>query len=205
LISHQLYIASEVARRQHPRVLLADEVGLGKTIEAGMIIHAQLTRGAINRVLVVVPEPLLHQWLVEMRRRFNLQFSILDDLLYDESLASATDGNPFLDRQLVLTSLPFLLSSPSVQEHALAAGWDTLIIDEAHHLEATDQSGEDSSAYACAAELAAKVPSLLLLTATPEQLGNEGHFARLQLLDSHRFPSLEKFSEEEKGFNLSTK
>ncbi|OED43070.1 hypothetical protein AB833_04605 [Chromatiales bacterium (ex Bugula neritina AB1)] len=204
LIPHQLYIANEVASRLRPRVLLSDEVGLGKTIEAGLIMHRQLMHGSINRVLVIVPEPLLHQWLVEMRRRFNLRFSIIDDLIYEESLASATEGNPFLDRQLVLTTLPFLLSDPQVQQHAVDAGWDTLIVDEAHHL-VSDQHPDDNepdttTTYGCIAQLSAAIPSLLLLTATPEQLGNRGHFARLQLLDPHRFPSFEQFQNEESGF-----
>ena len=199
LIPHQLYIANEVANRLNPRVLLADEVGLGKTIEAGLILHQQLTRGTISRVLVIVPEPLLHQWLVEMRRRFNLRFSIMDQTMYEESLESATEGNPFLDRQLVLTTLPFLLSDANIRNDALEAGWDTLIVDEAHHLESSENTTDDSP-YSCVAELAARISSLLLLTATPEQLGNEGHFARLQLLDPHRFPSLDQFRDEEGNY-----
>jgi len=170
LIPHQLYIANEVANRHQPRVLLADEVGLGKTIEAGLVIHKQLTTGQISRVLIIVPEPLLHQWLVEMRRRFNLNFSIMDDVQYEESLESATEGNPFLNRQLILTSLQFLATDEKARQHALDAKWDTLIVDEAHHIE------------------------------TPEQLGHSGHFARLQLLDKNRFPSLEKFAAEEQSY-----
>jgi len=210
LIPHQLYIANEVANRHRPRVLLADEVGLGKTIEAGLIIHQQLTRGLINRVLIVVPEPLLHQWLVEMRRRFNLQFSIIDDVLYEESLESATDGNPFLNRQLILTSLQFLTSNTDAHRHALDASWDTLIVDEAHHIEAPDtdisaaeiDTSADSASrpYHCIATLADTIPSVLLLTATPEQLGHSGHFTRLQLLDKNRFPSLEQFVTEERSY-----
>jgi len=199
LIPHQLYIANEVASRIQPRVLLADEVGLGKTIEAGLVIHSQLVRDQISRVLVIVPEPLLHQWLVEMKRRFNLKFSIVDELMYEESLMSATDGNPFLDRQLVLTTLPVLLSDPQIEAHALDAGWDTLIVDEAHHLETPDQAA-DTPGYDCIAELAEVIPSLLLLTATPEQMGHQGHFARLQLLDPHRFTDFEKFREEEANY-----
>ncbi|WP_404936799.1 SNF2-related protein, partial [Pseudomonas aeruginosa] len=79
LIPHQLYIANEVGKRHNPRVLLADEVGLGKTIEAGMIIHQQLMDGRAERILIIVPESLQHQWLVEMLRRFNLRFSLFDD------------------------------------------------------------------------------------------------------------------------------
>ena len=199
LIPHQLYIANEVSTRLQPRVLLADEVGLGKTIEAGMIIHSQLVRESISRVLVVVPEPLLHQWLVEMKRRFNLSFSIMDESMYQESLMSASDGNPFLDRQLVLTTLPLLMSDEKITRHAHAADWDTLIVDEAHHLE-TPEKGKETPGYDCIATLAASIPSLLLLTATPEQLGHKGHFARLQLLDPHRFVSLEKFTEEETNY-----
>ena len=199
LIPHQLYIANEVASRLAPRVLLADEVGLGKTIEAGMVIHSQLVRDQISRVLVIVPEPLLHQWLVEMKRRFNLKFSIVDELMYEESLMSATDGNPFLDRQLVLTTLPVLLSDPKIEAHALDAGWDTLIVDEAHHLETPDEAAQ-TPAYDCIAELASVTPSLLLLTATPEQMGHRGHFSRLQLLDPHRFVDFDKFKEEEANY-----
>ncbi len=78
LLPHQIYIANEVGQRHAPRVLLADEVGLGKTIEAGMIIQQQLLTGRASRILVLVPPSLLHQWLVEMLRRFNLHFSLFD-------------------------------------------------------------------------------------------------------------------------------
>ncbi len=197
LIAHQLYIAHEVSSRLAPRVLLADEVGLGKTIEAGLIMHRQLAIGEIQRILVIVPEPLTHQWLVEMRRRFNLSFSLMNEHLYDTE--SANEGNPFVDHQLILTTLPFLLSDTKIAQNAIDAGWDMIVVDEAHHL----QAGSDADAspeYQCVARLAASVPALLLLTATPEQLGLDGHFARLQLLDPDRFPSLEKFRGEEQQY-----
>ena len=91
LLAHQVYIANEVGRRHAPRVLLADEVGLGKTIEAGMIIQQQLLTGRASRILILVPPSLLHQWLVEMLRRFNLHFSLFDS----ERLAEMPEGNPF--------------------------------------------------------------------------------------------------------------
>ncbi len=106
LIPHQLYIAHEVGRRHAPRVLLADEVGLGKTIEAGMIIHQQVLSGRSERILIVVPETLQHQWLVEMLRRFNLHFSVFDEERCVES--ESESGNPFDSQQYVLCSLDFL-------------------------------------------------------------------------------------------------
>ena len=93
-LPHQFYIADEVSGRHAPRVLLADEVGLGKTIEAGLILHRLWLSGRVGRALVVVPDNLVHQWLVEMLRRFNLKFSILDEEICDE-LAGSGEGNPF--------------------------------------------------------------------------------------------------------------
>lgn len=197
LLPHQFYIADEVSSRYAPRVLLADEVGLGKTIEAGLILHRQWLTGRVARALVVVPDNLVHQWLVEMLRRFNLRFSIMDEDICDE-LAGSGEGNPFESAQLVLTSLRFLVESPERLEQAAAAGWDLMIVDEAHHLAWTPQAA--SPEYQAVATLAARVPALLLLTATPEQLGVEGHFARLRLLDPHRYDSLEKYLEEERHY-----
>ncbi|MDO6749375.1 SNF2-related protein, partial [Gilvimarinus sp. 1_MG-2023] len=81
-----LYIAQQVTQDSIPRVLLADEVGLGKTIEAGLILHRLLLQQRIQRVLILVPDHLLHQWLVEMIRRFNLRFSILQHDDIDEAI-----------------------------------------------------------------------------------------------------------------------
>ncbi|MBK8958474.1 MAG: RNA polymerase-associated protein RapA [Proteobacteria bacterium] len=196
-LPHQFYIADEVSGRHAPRVLLADEVGLGKTIEAGLILHRQWLSGRVARALVVVPDNLVHQWLVEMLRRFNLRFSILDEEICDE-LADSGEGNPFESAQLVLTSLSFLVGDPERHAQACAAGWDLLVVDEAHHLAWTPAAV--SPAYAAVAALAERVPSLLLLTATPEQLGVEGHFARLRLLDPHRYDDLERYLAEEKHY-----
>ena len=194
LIPHQLFIAHEVARREHPRVLLADEVGLGKTIEAGMILHHQLLTGKSERILIVVPEPLLHQWLVEMRRRFNLRVSLFDEERYLES----HESNPFLSEQLVLCSLEFLMGHPDRKVAACDADFDLVIVDEAHHLGWSQESA--SAEYEFIERLASSMKGLLLLTATPEQLGKEGHFARLRLLDPVRFHSYAAFLKEEKDY-----
>ncbi len=196
LIPHQLFIAHEVGRRYAPRVLLADEVGLGKTIEAGMIIHQQVLSGRAQRVLIVVPETLQHQWLVEMMRRFNLHFSIFDEERCIEAYAEA--DNPFDTQQFVLCSLDFLRKSRKRFEQALEGEWDLLVVDEAHHLEWSQDN--PSRQYQVIEALAEKTPGVLLLTATPEQLGRESHFARLRLLDSDRFFDYESFVKEEEQY-----
>ncbi|MBD3639629.1 MAG: RNA polymerase-associated protein RapA [Marinobacter sp.] len=208
-LPHQIYIAQEVARRHAPRVLLADEVGLGKTIEAGLILHYQLHTGRARRALIVVPDSLIHQWLVEMLRRFNLRFSIIDQARYDalkddeddiDALVNHIFGdenseNPFETDQLVLCSLDFLTNNAGAREDALAAGWDLMIVDEAHHLAWAPEAA--SPEYEVVESLSARTRGLLLLTATPEQVGIASHFARLRLLDPARFHDLETFREEE--------
>ncbi len=196
LIPHQLYIAEEVGKRFAPRVLLSDEVGLGKTIEAGMIIHQQIISGLASRVLIVVPENLQHQWLVEMLRRFNLSFSIFDDERCTEAYADSE--NPFETAQLVLTSLEFLTKKKRWFEKAALADWDLLIVDEAHHL--IWDKNKPSTEYTRIETLSQDINGLILLTATPDQLGHESHFARLKLLDPDRFYDYEKFVDEESHY-----
>ena len=130
LIPHQFYIANEIASRFAPRVLLADEVGLGKTIEAGLIINQQLTTGKASRILIIVPPALTFQWFVEMIRRFNLQFTLLDeercqqieaDNLREFEEDEPELDNPFEAQQLVLCSLDLfmdclLYTSPSPRD-----------------------------------------------------------------------------------------
>src|SRR5678815_3019258 len=131
LLPHQLYIASEVSSRLAPRVLLADEVGLGKTIEACLILHRLILTGRAQRVLILVPESLVHQWFVELLRRFNLWFHI-----FDEERCEAID-----------------------------AGWDLVVVDEAHHLGWSPE--QPSPEYAVVESLSRRTSGLLLLTATP--------------------------------------
>ncbi len=234
LLPHQLYIAYQVGQRHAPRVLLADEVGLGKTIEAGMILQQQLLTGRAQRVLVLVPPTLLHQWLVEMLRRFNLHFALFDEArLTDAQLAIETpddascaeqfcdeisseaapveDGplpeeptelpielNPFDTEQLILTSIDLLLTDPDMQRQVERSEWDLVVVDEAHHLQwSVVEQGRD---YRLVERLAQQSKGLLLLTATPEQMGKESHFARLRLIDPSRFHDLHAFLEEEAGY-----
>jgi ATP-dependent helicase HepA len=198
LIPHQIYILHEVAARQIPRVLLADEVGLGKTIEACLILQRLLAVGKASRALILVPESLTHQWFVELLRRFNLWFSIYDEARCVALEQSDPGQNPFLGAQLALCSVGFLAANEARREQAVAAGWDLVIVDEAHHLAWTP--GHASPEYTLVEQLAARTPGLLLLTATPTQLGLEGHFARLRLLDPNRYDDFEAFRAETEGF-----
>ena len=201
LIPHQLYIAQEVANRHAPRVMLSDQTGLGKTIEACLIIHRLVLSGRAARVLIVVPESLVHQWFVEMLRRFNVRLSIFDE----ERCAAIESGepgiNPFLDDQMVLTSLDFLAQSETRALQAAQAGWDILVVDEAHHLQWSEES--PSREYQVVESLSRQSEGLLLLTATPEQLGVESHFARLRLLDPDRYRDLASFLSETKDYKAT--
>ncbi|MBS9780080.1 MAG: RNA polymerase-associated protein RapA [Moraxellaceae bacterium] len=199
IIEHQLYIAHEVGKRLAPRVLLADEVGLGKTIEAGMIIHQQLLTGRADRVLVLVPDSLQYQWLVELRRRFNLEFSIFDLVRTASIKEHNPEQNVFATEQCIIASLDLLLDHHDLYEEAMEAGFDLLVVDEAHHLHwDSEQGGNDK--YDLVADLSEVIAGVLLLTATPEQLGLESHFARLRLLDSNRFDNLDDFIADNDAF-----
>jgi ATP-dependent helicase HepA len=198
LIPHQLRVAEIAGSRRPPRVLLADEVGLGKTIEAGMILARLLATGRASRVMILLPEALVYQWYVELLRRFNLQFAIFDEERC-ESIETAGDGrNPFDDEQLVVCDIAFLRDAAKRREQALAASWDLLIVDEAHHLAWSPDTA--SPEYVLAEQFAANTPGLILLTATPEQLGRTGHFARLRLLDPARYDILAQFQQESDGY-----
>ncbi len=180
LIPHQLYVAKSACDRQKVRVLLSDEVGLGKTIEAGMILNRLLKQERISRALIVVPEALQVQWLVELIRRFSIS-----PVLYDPQ------GHVFSDGQIHILPHAALASEA---ENILEAGFDLTIVDEAHHVQL---ESEDFSALA---QLADHCEHLVLMTATPEQLGFDSHFSRLQLLDPNKYTDKETLVKEEADY-----
>jgi ATP-dependent helicase HepA len=198
LVPHQLRVAGIAASRRPPRVLLADEVGLGKTIEAGMILARQLATGRASRVLVLLPDTLVYQWFVELLRRFNLSFAIYDEERCEALEQSDPSGNPFEDEQLVIADFRFLEENPKRARQLVDADWDLLIVDEAHHLAWTPEAA--SPRYTLVEQLAARTPGVVLLTATPEQLGRSGHFARLRLLDPQRYHDLDVYLAEAERF-----
>lgn len=189
LLPHQFYVAHQIADRPIPRVLLADEVGLGKTIEAGLALHHLILSERVKRALIVVPDSLVYQWFVEMLRKFNLTFTTLNQ---ETHLEPGT--NPFVDNDFVIVNIGLLKGAEMARAMMDQASWDIMIVDEAHQLKWTNE--QPSVEYKIVERIARKSKGLLLLTATPEQLGLEGHFARLKLLDPNRFFDYHQFLDE---------
>ena len=193
LIPHQMYVASEISKRSRPRVLLADEVGLGKTIEAGLILHHLILTGRVERCLILVPDSLVYQWFVEMLRKFQMSFKTIN---HDAGLEKG--DTPFEDGQLFVASIKYLMKEDWLMEQVMDSKWDLLVVDEAHQLRwAPDNS---SMEYDFVASLAKDTPGVLLLSGTPEILGLAGHYARLHLLDPNRFHNFNTFIEETMGY-----
>ncbi len=192
LLPHQAYVTHEISGRGFPRALLADEVGLGKTIEAAWIMHRLLTNGRIRRVLIIVPESLVNQWFVELFRRFNLSFWVpASQTTEDLALGDIADQ----ERVILSTES---VASYFEQDLLKTEDWDLVIVDEAHRIEWTED--QPSAEYQLLQTLAAKTMGLLLLTATPEQLGLEGHYSRLHLIDPLRFPTFKEFKIEHENY-----
>ena len=193
-LSHQIYVAASVGDRFAPRVLLADEVGLGKTIEAGLILAQQIHRQRAHRALILVPDTLAHQWLVEMQRRFHLAFSLLNSA----RLEDADIYEEFSDNPLVIAPLSLFEDDRLCQDIVSQLDWDMVIIDEAHHLTGLGDTRSEFGQFIH--DLAARTRGLLLLSATPEQAGLSTHFDRLQLIGPARFADFDLFMEEHRQF-----
>ncbi|MBL8918872.1 MAG: DEAD/DEAH box helicase family protein [Myxococcaceae bacterium] len=185
---HQVGVVQRVLSSRRPRFVLADEVGLGKTIEAGMIFSALRLAGLARRVLVVTPSHLTVQWLVELFHKFNQLFTLMDSERHEQSLEAQPTLNPWARFDHVVTSLELLQRSEQFRDEAGApeAFWDLVIIDEAHHLK-----GE--KAYEAAQALAKNSWGLLLLTATPMQLDPAEYQSLLSLIDPLTAPSAKEF------------
>jgi len=187
LLPHQIYVTDEVSSRGLPRALLADEVGLGKTIEAGWIIHRLLVTGRARRVLVITPQSLVNQWFIELFKKFNLSFWVPDSQM-DQEADGDIEAEDLATQERVILGMESL-SLLSIRGVFDQNSWDMIVVDEAHRI-ARDED------YEVLKTLSKKTRGLLLLTATPEQLGLEGHFSRLHLIDPARFDSWERFLED---------
>lgn len=187
---HQVGVVQRVLSSRRPRFVLADEVGLGKTIEAGMIFSALRLSGLANRVLIVAPSHLAVQWLVELFHKFNQLFTLMDTERFAQSLKEAPEVNPWTRFPRIITSLEMLSRGEEHRELVSSkdAFWDLVVFDEAHHLK-----GE--KAFEAAKGLAANSWGLLLLTATPMQLDPSEYHGLLQLIDQDTAPTLKGFEE----------
>jgi hypothetical protein len=183
---YQLVPLMRALELPRPRLLLADGVGLGKTVEAGLIACELVARRRAHRVLIVAPAgPLLVQWAQEMRQRFGLRFTAITDAasLREQRRKLELGGNPFDAFALCLTSLDFAKQERVLEELERSA-WDLAIIDEAHHcISGAGTDHEDTQRRRLAEVVANRSDGLLLLTATPHD-GYDPHFASLiELLD----------------------
>ena len=184
---YQLVPLMRALELPRPRLLLADGVGLGKTIEAGLIVCELIARRRAHRVLIVTPAgPLLVQWAQELRQRFGLRFVLVTEAaaLQEQRRKLELGGNPFDAIALCLTSLDFAKQERVLEELERSA-WDLAIIDEAHHCVSASASTDrdDTQRRRLAEVVARRSDGLLLLTATPHD-GYDPHFASLiELLD----------------------
>ncbi|MDO4946942.1 MAG: RNA polymerase-associated protein RapA [Fibrobacter sp.] len=200
-IPHQYYLCQRACSSSAlPRLMLSDEVGLGKTIEAGMIWHALKARGRVTRTLVIVPETLKHQWLVEMKRRFNHLFTLVDEGYLKGLFVADEDDkpNPFSQANDIICSIDFLIKQPALIEDLLKVKWDMTIIDEAHHLVCED--GFTSHEYLLANAVIQRSKGVLLLTGTPLQFHPESQFNRLKMLDPVRFADYNNFIKDQDAY-----
>lgn len=206
-LPHQIYALSRAVSGERVRYLLADEVGLGKTIEAGLIMREMKLRGLVRRTLVVAPKGLVKQWMSEMRLHFNEEFQLVlpEDLA---ALRRVSGGNPW--RYITQAVVPMDAVKPKDArrgwstaqvaaynrerfEDLISAGWDLVIVDEAHRL---GGSTEQVARFKLGQGLAAAAPYLLLLSATPHQGKTDAFHRLLSLLDPEAFPDQESITRE---------
>ena len=197
---HQVGVVHKVISNYPHRFLLCDEVGLGKTIEAGMVLKELRARGGAQRVLAIVPPSIVRQWQFEMKSKFNEVFSVLNTDTVRHLENQGLGGNPFTYEESVLCSSGWI-ANPKWAEMCAAVDWDLIIVDEAHHAR-SHRSGETTRLYRLVRELAAPDHSarraILFLTATPMQLDTHELYSLVELLDPALFPSEEHFERHRK-------
>ena len=189
LFPHQLHVAQRAVEGATVRWLLADEVGLGKTVEACLILSALLRTGRAQRALVVAPSTLAIQWLGELYRKFHQVFALLDhDRIESVESDYGVGVNPFDVHPFAVVSLELLASDAKLLRLAGEAGLDVVVVDEAHRLVREDHLGT-------LGPLIREAQHALLLTATPLQADRHGFYALLELLHPKLFPTFEAFDQ----------
>jgi ATP-dependent helicase HepA len=188
LFPHQLYVAERATLSEPVRWLLADEVGLGKTIEAALILNRLVHAGKIERCLIVAPNALTVQWLGELWRKYHQAFTLLDEpRLADVARDFGRDFNPFDVHRCAIVALETLIAHSELTGQAVKAGIDLLVVDEAQRLRRPPgHPGEPG--WRAVAPIAALGRHVLLLSATPLEDDAHGFFRLLQLLRAQDFP-----------------
>jgi ATP-dependent helicase HepA len=188
LFPHQLHVAERATARMPVRWLLADEVGLGKTIEAALIMNRLLHTQKIERCLIIVPEALTVQWLGELWRKYHQVFTLLDPpRLADVARDFGAGFNPFDVHRRAVIALETLVQRPELTGQAVTAGIDLLVVDEAQRLR-RPPGHPGAPEYRAVAPIAALGRHVLLLSATPLEDDAHGFFRLLQLLRADEFP-----------------
>jgi SNF2 family DNA or RNA helicase len=197
---YQVKAAYEILNSYDQRYLIGDEVGLGKTIEAGIVIEELIARGRADRVLIVAPAPLTVQWQAEMREKFDRNFVIYDRETVQTYRQSHPNQNVWEQEDFIITSIDFAKQTTDDPEsdkvsvldalNNVEQEWDVAVFDEAHHLTArrsSDDSMERTQRYMVGEAVAENSDALLFLTGTPHKGKSDQFFFLLSLLDPYRF------------------
>lgn len=200
-LPHQLYVLGRALSSRRVRYLLADEVGLGKTIEAGLVLRELKLRGLVERALVIAPRGLVKQWVAEMRTHFGEEFRLIEPGVFGALRQIANEENLWKLHPLVVCPMDSIKplerrrgwSAEQIAqynrerfENLIAANWDLIIVDEAHRL---GGSTEQVARVKLGRALAEAAPYLLLLSATPHQGKSDAFHRILSLLDAEAFPN----------------
>ena len=208
-LPHQLHVLNRAMENNNIRYILADEVGLGKTIEAGMIIKELKARGLVERILVVCPTGLVTQWASEMQDKFHEKFNIILPSDYDTIRRLTDSDDVYSQYDQVISPMD---SIKPLEKHAgwsdekveqynedriysiINSGWDLIIIDEAHRV--AGSTGEVAR-YKLGYLLSQASPYLLLLSATPHNGKTEPFLRLVRLLDEDAFPNVKSIVKEQ--------
>ena len=208
-LPHQLHVLNRAMETNNIRYILADEVGLGKTIEAGMIIRELKSRGLVSRILVVCPTGLVTQWASEMQEKFHEKFQVILPSDYDTIRRLTDNDDVYGQFDQVISPMDSIKpiekhtgwSEEKVEKYneeriysIINSGWDLIIIDEAHRV--AGSSGEVAR-YKLGNLLAQASPYLLLLSATPHNGKTEPFLRLIRLLDADAFPNAKSIVREQ--------
>ncbi len=188
LIGHQVSIFSDVSKKSRIRLALADEVGLGKTIEAGVLAKSLYEKKLVKTILIIVPASLQYQWFVELYKKFNFLFKTLG--AGDEvELSSKVENDDF-----IITTASHILEDESAKNIINSKEWDLIIADEAHRYK------KDTEEFNLLKGITLKSIHALFLSATPEALGEENFFELLKILNPEKYTSFEKYKDSEQRY-----